>query len=130
MSEHPHAVANELHSVLPDGFAVSHVLVGEFLRRSECERLLLLDGFARAHLGEHAKHGVHGIDSGGAGVFEGLENLRDVAGKLLHVAPAKGSRALGQSVRRRRPDGSGPTHHHVRDRAGGGAVVACLHQFK
>ena len=113
----------QARAVFSDGLAMFHVFVGELFGGVEREGFLLCDGLAGAHCFADVKHRVDGIDGGGAGGFECLENGIDVTSEFFQVFAAECARALGQSIRGGGADGTGSANGHVGDRLGGGAKV-------
>ena len=114
----------------PDGLAMAHILVGEFLGGGQCERLLFFDGFPGTHRGAHGVHGVDGINRRGSRGLERLINRSNVPRKFLQVAAAKGERALGQSISGGGGNGRRAAHDHVADGVGGFPEMARRDDFE
>ena len=62
MSEHGHAIANELCPVTPNLKAMTHILVCKFLCGRQCQGLAFFNRFARQHRGADLVHGIHRIN--------------------------------------------------------------------
>ena len=125
MREHVHPVANQLRAVPTDVLAMTRIFVGEFLRRGQRQRLLLLDRLAGAHGLSHVIDGVDRINSGRPRGFESLAHHFDVPKEFHEVPSTESARALSKAVGRGGANRARSAHNHVFDGPRGLVEVAC-----
>jgi hypothetical protein len=115
MRQDVHSVADQFRAVAADVFAVPHVLIGKFLRRCQCERLLLINRLTGTHGLPHASNRVQRINGGGSCGFESGANGFQVSQEFRPVVSTEGARTLGEAVGRGGPNRTGAANDHVFD---------------